>query len=94
MKVKVTLLQCQPTLPSSITDTGLVLAAASFRGTTVGQAVGDVTGFPLPVGFTLAEYRTSGIPHTTLASAGAVVRTRVHTSHKEKKKKKENITNI
>lgn len=75
---RVLLLQCQPTLPSGLADAGLALAATSVRLSTVSHAVGDVTGSSLPVVFTLTVHRAGGVPHTTLAAAGAVVGTCVH----------------
>lgn len=65
-------------MPFCIADAGLVLASTSLRVATVGQAVGDVTGFSLPVVFTITIYGTSGVFHTTLTSARAVVGTRIH----------------
>ena len=77
------LLQCQPTLPSGLADARLVLAATSVRGAAVSQAVGDVAGFPLPVGLTVTVHRTGGVPHATLAAAGAVVGTRIQPRKEE-----------
>ena len=72
------LLQCQPTLPSGLADAGLALAATSVGVSTVGHAVRDVAGSSLPVVLTLAVHRPGGVPHATLAAAGAVVGTCVH----------------
>lgn len=78
--------QCQLTLPSGLADAGLALAVTSFGGAAVSQAVGDVTGFPFPVGLALAVHRTGGIPHAALATAGAVVGTCVHPGREERRR--------
>lgn len=88
LAAEVILLQCQPTLPFVLADAGLALAATSFRVATVGLAVGDVTSFPLPVGFTLTVHRTSGVPHTTLATTRAVVGTCIHPGWGGRRKKR------
>lgn len=74
----------QPTLPSALADAGLALALTSVRVSTLSHAVWDVTGLSLPVGFTLAVHRTSGVPHATLAATRAVVGTRVHPGWEER----------
>lgn len=78
--------QCQLTLPSGLADAGLALAVTSFGGAAVSQAVGDVTGFPFPVGLALAVHRTGGVPHAALATAGAVVGTCVHPGREERRR--------
>lgn len=76
--------QCRPTLPSGLADARLALAATSVRAATVGQAVRDVAGFPLPAGLTVAVHRTRAVPHATLAAAGAVVGTCIHPEREER----------
>lgn len=67
--------EAMPTLPPGFADAALSLAAAPFRVTAVIQAVWDVAGFPLPVGFTLAVNGGGGVAHPALATARAVVGT-------------------
>lgn len=76
----------QPTLPSGVASATLALAATSFRVATVSHAVGNIAGFPLPVGFTLTEYRTGGVSHTTFTMTGAVVGTCIHPRREEREK--------
>lgn len=76
-------------MPSGLADAALALAVASLGGAAVGQAVGDVARFALPVGLALAVHGGGGIPHTALAAAGAVVGTCVHPSTKEDKVREE-----
>ena len=80
-------------MPSGLADAGLVLAGAALRVATVGQAVGDVAGLPLPVGRALAVHRAAaaaGGLHAALAAARAVVGTRVHPVGRKSKKKRKN----